>query len=129
MRPLHILIIDDDKSMVAFIENILKQSNRECRISVAKHGAAAFDLIENNQFDIALIDLWLPDMNGLDILARIKEVNPCTACHVISSQGDDSYINKAKMLGVKQYIMKPFEAHQILALIDEFCPDSLNKTT
>jgi len=104
--------------MVTIIEHNLRRSNKECSISVARKGFFALDLIKNNQFDITLIDIWLPDMNGLDVVARIKEINPETVCHVISSQNSNSYIDKAKMLGVEQYILKPFKHDQIMGIMD-----------
>jgi len=117
-RPLNILILDDDKSIVMMMESILRRSNKDCHISIARHGSVAFDLINNDQFDIAFIDIWLPDMNGLDVVARIKELNPETDCFVISSQNDKSYINKARMLGVEQYILKPLRNEQIRNIMD-----------
>ena len=68
-------------------------------------------------------------MNGLEILGKIKEINPDTVCHVITSQSDYSYIEKAKMLGIEQYILKPFKHNQILDIIDGFSSNSLTETT
>lgn len=128
-RPLKILVLDDDKSTVLFIENVIARSKVECLIYSAGNGAAALDLIKSDQFDIAFIDIWLPDMNGLEILDRIKKINPDTACHVISSQSDNSYINKAWKLGIEQYLLKPFRDDQILEIVDEFYSKLQAETT
>ena len=116
-EPLKILIIDDDKSTIMLLKRILGKSNKEYLIYTAGNGAAALSVIKNNQFDIAFIDIWLPDMNGLEILDRIKKINPHTLCYVISSQSDNSYINKAMKLGIEQYILKPFKDEQILGAL------------
>jgi len=120
LRPLKIFILDDDKSTVLFIESIITRSNVESLIYSAGNGAAALDLIKSNQFDIAFIDIWLPDMNGLEILDKLKKTNRDTVCHVISSQSDNSYIKKARKLGIEQYLLKPFNSDQILHIIDNF---------
>jgi len=116
-EPTRILIVEDDKLVVAMIEDILAKSNKKCHTSVARNGSSAIDLITNNRFDIAFIDIWLPDTNGIEILAWLKDVNSETVCHIITSQNERSYIDRATKLGVKQYILKPFKEEQILDAI------------
>lgn len=123
--PINILILEDDAIMMSFLEDIISTSDKECNISTAKLGIAAIDLIKNSKFDIAFIDLWLPDMNGLDVLACIRDFSPQTERHVISSQNDNSYVDRAKALGVKSYIVKPFSDEQILEIINNFKTDAI----
>jgi len=129
LQTINILVLDDDKSTSRIIESILTSSDKECSIHTAGHGSAALSLIKSNQFDIVFIDIWLPDMNGLEIIATVKETNPDTICHVISSQSDRSYIDKAMLLGAEQYILKPVKVDQILNIINGFNGDSLSETT
>lgn len=122
--PINILILEDDAIMMKFLEDIISTSDKKCNISTAKLGIAAIDLIKSSKFDVAFIDLWLPDMNGLDVLACIRDFSPQTERHVISSQNDNSYVDRAKSLGVKTYIVKPFKDEQILEIIDNFKIDA-----
>ena len=107
-QSLNILIVDDDALIVTMLEDILAKSKNKCKVLSAGLGAQAMDLIANHRFDIALIDLWLPDVNGLEIIAKLKVINPKTVCHVITSQDEPAYAIQANQLGADQYILKPF---------------------
>jgi YesN/AraC family two-component response regulator len=123
-QSLNILIVEDDALIVTILEDILAKSKTRCKVLTAGLGAPAMDLIANHRFDIALIDIWLPDVNGLEIIAKLKVISPKTVCHVITSQDDPGYAIQAKQLGAEQYILKPFTEKQILDLI-EGCNSSL----
>ena len=116
-QALNILIVEDDALIVKMLEDILAKSKTRCEVLSAGLGASAMDLIANHRFDIALIDLWLPDVNGLEIIAKLKVINPKTVCHVITSQDEPGYALQANQLGADQYILKPFTEKQILDLI------------
>ncbi len=123
---LNILIVDDDALIVTILKDILAKSKTRCKIWTAGLGAPALDLITHNRFDIALIDIWLPDVNGLELIAKLKVINPKTVCHVITSQDDPGYVIQANQLGAEQYILKPFTEKQILDLIETYNSPLLN---
>lgn len=78
----------------------------DCRISEAATLRAALKEIEVAAFDLALIDLGLPDGSGLDALRRIQRTAPQAACVVITVIGDDSLIVAALAAGARGYLLK-----------------------
>ena len=103
-----IIIIDDDSNLRKTLSDILRLNGFEsCE---AKSGQAAINEIKKQKYPVALIDLRLADMPGLDVLEKIKKVSPDTECIILT--GFASIENAVKALknnGAYDYLTKPLE--------------------
>lgn len=111
-----ILVIDDDREVCTFFQRLLAAKGHT--VAVARTGAEAMEAIDRTRFDLALVDLKLPDTDGLQLLRRIKAVHPL--CEVIIMTGYSTVKSavEAIQLGAYDYIEKPFEVlEELEALI------------
>ena len=69
-----VLVVDDEVNLLKTLSDVLNRNGYE--VAVAKDGPSALGLIEKNGFDIALLDIRMPHMNGVELLERIKARNP-----------------------------------------------------
>jgi len=112
-----ILVVDDDKSILRTFTRILQKSGYE--IDVAETGKEAMEKTENRHFDLALVDIRLPDMDGTDLLAKLKK--PLQHTVKIMITGFPSLETGVKALdeGADAYLVKPVKPQELLMLLDE----------
>ncbi|MBC7342526.1 MAG: sigma-54-dependent Fis family transcriptional regulator [Clostridia bacterium] len=110
-REVQVLVVDDEVEVLNFFRHLL--SRRNYRVYVSESGARALELVKGSEspgsFDLALIDLKLPDMDGLFLLQQIKNIQP--SCEVIIMTGYSAIRSavQAIQMGAYDYIEKPFE--------------------
>jgi two-component system alkaline phosphatase synthesis response regulator PhoP len=99
-----ILLIDDDKFLLDMYSMKFKKSGLE--IDTSSNSLSALDKIRNNKYDIVLMDIIMPGMDGLELLKKIREEKLLvdSAIIMLTNQADD--FEKAKALGVDGYIIK-----------------------
>lgn len=109
-----ILIVDDEDAIVKLIELTLKQAGYAC--TVAMDGAAAADLIEQNEYDLVLLDIMLPEIDGYDLLEYLAP----TGTPVIFLTAKAAVADRVKGLkmGADDYITKPFNAQELVARVE-----------
>jgi len=112
-----ILVVDDDKSILRTFTRILQKSGYE--IYVAETGKEAVEKAENNHFDLALVDIRLPDMDGTDLLAKLKKQLQCTVKIMITGFPSLETGVKALDEGADAYLVKPVKPQELLMLLDE----------
>ena len=111
----NILIIDDEKDLCSLLSDALIQKNYNVLIAnTRKEGIACF---KKKSPDLVLLDLKLPDGDGIKILPRIKRINPETVIIVISAYGSEEARQMAKKGGAFTFINKPFTEEDILRAI------------
>ena len=101
-----VLILEDHSDTREWLIDIINQAFVETHISQASSNAQAEQLIKNNKFDLALIDLNLPDGNGVDIIRRLNRESPQTYCVVATIFDDDDYLFPALEAGAQGYLLK-----------------------
>ena len=112
-----ILVVDDDKSILRTFTRILQKSGYE--IETAETGKEAMEKTENRHYDIALVDIRLPDMDGTDLLAKLKK--PLQHTVKIMITGFPSLETGVKALdeGADAYLVKPVKPQELLVLLEE----------
>jgi len=100
------LIVDDEQEVCNFFGYLLKQKGY--RVETANTGAEAFGKLKEYTFSTALVDLKLPDANGLDILREIKQVQPRCEVIIITGYSTVKSAVEAIQLGAFDYVEKPF---------------------
>lgn len=110
-----VLIVDDEKLICDMLKTELEKNNYD--VTVVNSSKDAIKAIEYTQFDIILLDLMLPKITGLDLLALIKEKSPNTVVIIITAYGSAESAVKAMKLGAFDYITKPFSMDEMLVVI------------
>ena len=99
-----ILIVEDEKPMARALELKLNHSGFETK--VVYDGLAAWELIKKEKFDLILLDLMLPKMDGFGVLKSMREKKDNTPVIVASNLGQEDDAQKAKSMGAKWYFVK-----------------------
>lgn len=113
IKPL-IVIIEDDATISRFIRLTLDSQNYDCL--EAKTGLEGLSLVMSHNPDIIILDLGLPDMDGIDLISRIKDLSQVKII-VVSARGLERDKVKALDLGADDYLTKPFSVAELLARI------------
>ena len=130
-NKLSILVADDNidfaKNLTSYIE---KEDEMEV-IGIAKDGLEAVEMIKNAKPDIAIIDVIMPQLDGLGVLEKINESNldKNPLFIVLSAVGQDKITARALELGAQYYVVKPFDISLLMRRIKElkFYKPSRNK--
>jgi two-component system response regulator AtoC len=112
-----ILIVDDDEVMRQTLSDVLKK--RGYAVSTAETGGQTLSSIRDKPFDLVLLDIRLPDMDGLDVLKRIKEIEGDLMVIVMTAYSDVQTAVTAMKSGAYHYIDKPFELEELKILIQK----------
>jgi len=117
MKPEHTLIVDDE----AVVRNGIKRAleNRGISSTLASNGREALDLLSHTPFDLVLLDIRMPDMDGVEVLREIHTKNPGTKVIMITGYPTiDSAVNCIK-LGALDYLVKPFRLDDLEAALQK----------
>lgn len=106
-----ILVVDDEDAIVSSLSSILQDEGYE--VSVAKSGAEALKIYTTDPPDLALLDIWMTEMDGLETLRRIKELVPTAQVMMMSGHGSIETAVKAIKLGAYDYIEKPLSLENV----------------
>ncbi len=110
-----ILVADDEKSMREFLEIMLKKEGY--KVSLASNGEDVLKIIERDIFDLVLLDIRMPKLDGISALKRIKAVSPETIVIMITAYASTDTAIKAMKEGAYDYITKPFKVDEIKLII------------
>jgi DNA-binding NtrC family response regulator len=110
-----ILVVEDDRDMQFLLSSILKR--QEYELLVAGEGRKALKETKRWSPDLVLLDIRLPDMNGIKILEEMKRINRDLAIIMLTAYGDIKGAVQAMRLGAFEYITKPFDNDELLIVI------------
>ena len=112
---LRILVVDDEPAILRFLRVSLE--SRGYAVATAPNGRTALDLICRDTADLVVLDLNLPDMDGLDVVRQIREGCRTLPIIILSSRDNESAKVLAFDLGADDYVTKPFGIDELLARI------------
>jgi CheY-like chemotaxis protein len=108
-----ILLIDDDAQVRMFFQIALKDSGYRA-LSVAG-GREGLRLLHDQVVDVILVDIFMPDMDGLELIPVLRKTRPATKIIAITSgSGEKNYLDIAKHLGAHDTLKKPFSRQELL---------------
>jgi len=116
MRKGHILIVDDEMSITTTLEGILTDEGYE--VSKAENGTQALELIKSVSPDVILLDIWMPGMDGIEVLKAIKEFQSDLEVIIMSGHGSIDTAVRATKLGAFDFIEKPLSLENVLSTIN-----------
>jgi len=114
-RPLRVLVVDDEPAILRFLRAGL--ASQGYVVSEAEAGQTALDAARRKSADLIVLDLGLPDIDGLDVIQRIRASGSDLPIIVLSSRGDEASKVAALDLGADDYVTKPFGIDELLARI------------
>ncbi len=112
-----ILVVDDNLDLLNTFAMILKR--RGFSVQTAGDGLSAIDKFKEQDFDVTLMDIVMPEMNGVDVSRKLKEIKPEAPIILMTAYSDDELIQTARDEGVHQIIHKPIRIDQLIQIINE----------
>ncbi len=113
-----ILVVEDDPNLrEAIVDSLMLKGHQ---VQEVCNGAEAVKVIAQSSLDIILSDINMPEMDGLQLLAHVKKHQPWLPMILMTAYGDVGQAVKAMQLGANDYLMKPFEVSELLALINKY---------
>jgi DNA-binding response OmpR family regulator len=112
-----ILIVDDDKNVTFFLEEFLKQKGY-AQIQIVATGEEALKAIQEDNIKLVLLDIRLPDIDGVEVLRKIKRINKDISVIMITAFPDEKIAKGAIEEGACDYIVKPFDLAYLKASVD-----------
>lgn len=102
-----VLLVEDNKLNILVARKILE--NLKASVDIAKHGAEALDMMRNKQYDIVLMDLHMPIMDGYQATIKLREYDKVTPVIAFTADAYDEARTRAKEVGMNDFITKPFD--------------------
>jgi two-component system KDP operon response regulator KdpE len=113
--PASVLVVDDEPAIRRFLRTSLGAQGY--RVSEAENGAGALQALARSPVDVLVLDLGLPDIDGLEIIRRQRAAGSAIPIIVLSSRTDEAGKVQALDLGADDYVTKPFGIEELLARI------------
>ncbi len=115
---IRIMLIDDERDMLVSLQKILSRNNRY-KTEMYQEGSKALDMLDEKSFDGVLCDLKMPDISGMEILKKVRRVQPDAFFIMITGYGTIESSVEAMRLGADNFIEKPFTAEKLLETIEK----------
>jgi len=110
-----VLIIDDEPGIRNVLKDILEDENYT--VFTAEEGLSGLSLVEKESIDLVILDIWLPNMGGIDVLREIKQSHPEVEVIVISGHANIDMAVKAVKLGAFDFLEKPLSMDKVITLV------------
>ena len=111
----HILVVDDEPGIRSVLRDVLQ--DEEYRVSLAEDGFECLKILENESVDAILLDVWLPNMGGIDVLRKIKDEYPDIEVIVISGHANISLAVQAVKIGAFDFLEKPLSLERTITVV------------
>ena len=111
-----ILVVDDERTVLSAFEKLLGTSGHE--VATERRAAAALQRLRRDSFDLVILDICMPGMDGLEALRQIKHHQPQLPVIIVTGQGTMETAIEATQCGAFDYQLKPFEPEEVLAVVE-----------
>ncbi|MBN1460672.1 MAG: response regulator [Armatimonadetes bacterium] len=112
-----VLVVDDEEGMRVGCQRILESEG--CSVVTAESGEQALELFSPGKFDLALIDLKMPGMSGIELLARLNELDPACVYVIVTAYATLETAVQATKSGAYDYVAKPFTPAELMVVVDK----------
>lgn len=123
-----ILVIDDDDAVLTTIKILLERQSHE--VTVANTGKKGLQLLQDRSFDLTIVDIFMPDLDGFETMSRIHQARPSIPIIVISgyefqssTSSPPDFLRIATQLGAVASVRKPFRPGDLLAAVQSCLPE------
>lgn len=114
MKDFKILLVEDERQMAMFIE--MELNHEGYKTNAAYNGREGLNLFEENEYDLVLLDIMIPELNGIEVCRRIRQCSKVPVI-MITAKGDISDRVLGLDVGANDYLTKPFAIEELLARI------------
>ncbi len=111
-----VLIIDDDVHLCQELSDLFRK--KKISVLTAGSGRASLEIADNDPFDVALVDVCLPDCDGIELVARLRKKRPESAFLLVTAYASLESAIKAVHYGVLEYIPKPFHPEDVFHAVE-----------
>lgn len=111
-----ILVVDDAAFMRMMIKEVLTKNGFDV-CGEAENGAKALERYKELDPDLVIMDITMPEVNGIDALKNIKAFNPASKVIMCSAMGQQAMVIEAIQSGAKDFIVKPFQADRVVEAV------------
>ena len=117
---INVLVVEDDPMVAQLHEHYLSQIKGFQLCDVANNGDMALKLLSKKNYDLLILDIFMPTMDGLQLLAKIREHGFDVDVIIVSAANDKDKIKQALRLGAVDYIIKPFEFERLNLALNNY---------
>ncbi|MBO0476954.1 response regulator [Vagococcus sp. DIV0080] len=117
--PKTVLVVDDAVFMRMKLKDVLEKNNYQV-IAEAKNGVEAIASYKAKRPDFVLMDIVMPEMDGMEALKRIRKLDPDAKVIICSAMGQQNIVLEAVREGAIDFIVKPFEDDRLIKSLDQF---------
>lgn len=117
MLSTKVLLVDDEEDFIATLGQRLEA--RKLKVTTATSGEKALEIVESKDFDVIVLDLAMPGMDGLEVLKRIKSHHPEAEIIMLTGHGTIESGVEAMKYGAEDFLEKPVDIKQLLGKIEE----------
>ena len=119
MKTPHILIVDYEPNIVMSLEFLMRKS--QYQVSIARNGTEAIEALNRTPFDVVLLDVMMPDVDGYQVCRHLRALPAGAATKVIflSAKSKEADMQKGYEAGADKYMAKPFSTRQLMAQVRE----------
>ena len=111
-----IMVVDDEQNIREIISEFLQETGY--KVTVAVDGVDALDKVAFEQFDLYIIDVYMPRLGGLELIAKLKEIQPLAVIIVTTGYSSIDVAIKAIRTGAYHYLTKPIQAEELLKVVE-----------
>ena len=111
-----VLVVDDHNGVLESFKEILRIKDYE--VSGFSNGKEAIESMKTAKYDFAFVDLKMPEMDGIEVLKRVKEIDPSVEVIIVTAYASEESFANAITLGAMEYLRKPFLMGEVYALAE-----------
>jgi two-component system nitrogen regulation response regulator NtrX len=116
-KKINLLMVDDEKDLLQSLSKMLK--NRDFEITTATDGKQAIKVAKKGKFDLAILDMKMPGMNGIELLKILKKKHKFLEIIILTGYGGIDSAFEASKLGAYDYLEKPINLEKLLEVLGE----------
>lgn len=111
------LIVDDDEDIRRALHDLLE--SQHYMVKSVGTGAQALEQVRDQRFGVVILDLELPDVNGLEVLRRLKEGDPTLPIIMLTATSNEADKTAALHYGARAFFTKPYSSHALISAVSE----------
>lgn len=115
-----VLVVEDDPMVRMINEQYVRMNKDFCIASSVKNGQEALDYIKENKVDLVILDVFMPFMNGVEFLKKLREQKLKTEVIMVTAANDTATLEETMHLGVIDYLVKPFALERFQVALEKF---------
>ena len=123
----NILLLEDTRTVQNYIRDVLRSLECPYQLLVAKRVEEAMNIADQNEIDLFIVDIGLPDGDGIDFLCSMSAVHPSARALIITSTPNESYRDRARALGVLNFLPKPLQRKALLEAVTRLLPPAVTE--